>query len=169
MTKLRVINDSPLNPRARVARHTTIKQMDCYGCREPNAVIEAYELTANRRDDGVVNYSFRERTDACEPVMRAIYGVIEAQRTAAENANNRFGDNTVLQMTIRPPQDRPERLNARRLPVIGRAAEYLHDRFLYNRGQCEVEFIRRYEPQAAQAQPVPPAAAPVERAVDRRH
>ncbi len=145
MAKLRVIDVDLLNPRAGAPTYTSIKQIACYECAEPNATIEAYQLNRTEADDPEVNSRFRARTDACEPVLREIYRIVENERDASQAAGTPFTDNTVLQMRIEPPANRPERLNARRLPILGPAMEYLHDRFLYNRGQCVVTFVRRYE------------------------
>lgn len=136
----------------------TRKPMACYGCKEPDGLVEAYDLTTADFGDSEVNYLFRERTDACIPVMRRVYEIIEAQRLAAQAAGNPFTDNTVLQMYVRPDANRHERWTNEhpriaRLPMVAPVADYFYDR-----GPCEVEFYRRYEagqPQAAPAQPQP--------------
>lgn len=181
MVQYRILNDStPLNPRGK-ANTCASKPMSCYDCREPNVTFVVFDLMTP--DDVTVDkiaiasrYAFRNRTDACEPMMQATYNDAEQRRNAAQATQDFFTGNTELLYRLGPPATRPQRANYKRLPVIGAAAEKLHDRFIYRREPCEVQYLgrcegtifidaqgHRYErpapPQPAQAQPVVDADA----------
>src|SRR3989338_1043463 len=176
MTQYRKISNTPLNPGATI-KHVEGKQMQCRPCAEPDGEMEIYNLTTQRNDDVAVNYYFRRDTDVCRPVQSEMQRIIDDHRNdVAPNLFDGYTENTRLRVRVRPPFDPSAPGSPTRAPYNVRffagPLNYLNNAFGYNRDQCIVEYLGRYEgdvfidPQGGQhRQPAPPQP-PAQPAVD---